>query len=237
MKPAKPVKPNITHVPETNRPQSLATLRTGAKTTDHRTTSPRCTAPEALVVIRLARLPPVGAGGYPAITCSGHSKCLVTRFGTHSRASVGGHTRKRSLGNPGTCSHLAQRGLTPRSRRGPTSKRQARAAAQAIIRSAGLAFCCRSRLSSNVRPVKSLVHTASTRLAQVGSPRKLHRASAHSGIFGMGDNASAILVRCTRTAIRSSNCPFLNRSYMGWSPGAQARQAAAGNRARMARPL
>ena len=74
-------------------------------------------------------------------------------------------------------------------------------------------------------------------LKVMGSPRKLHRASAHSGIFGMGDNASAILVRCTRTAIRSSNCPFLNRSYMGWSPGAQARQAAAGNRARMARQL
>ena len=41
--------------------------------------------------------------------------------------------------------------LTPRSRRGPTSKHQAREAAQAIIRIAGLAFCCRSRLSSNVR--------------------------------------------------------------------------------------
>ena len=41
--------------------------------------------------------------------------------------------------------------LTPRSRLGPTSKHQAREAAQAIIRIAGLAFCCRSRLSSNVR--------------------------------------------------------------------------------------
>ena len=44
--------------------------------------------------------------------------------------------------------------LTPRSRRGPTSKRQARAAGGRIFHRAGLAFCCRSRLSSNVRPHK-----------------------------------------------------------------------------------
>ena len=41
--------------------------------------------------------------------------------------------------------------LTPRSRRGPTSKRQARAVGWRIFHRAGLAFCCRSRLSSNVR--------------------------------------------------------------------------------------
>ena len=41
--------------------------------------------------------------------------------------------------------------LTPRSRRGPTSKRQARAVGGRIFHCAGLAFCCRSRLSSNVR--------------------------------------------------------------------------------------
>ena len=44
--------------------------------------------------------------------------------------------------------------LTRRSRRGPTSKRQARAAGGRIFHRAGLAFCCRSRLSSNVRPHK-----------------------------------------------------------------------------------
>ena len=41
--------------------------------------------------------------------------------------------------------------LTPRSRRGPTSKRQARAVGWRIFHRTGLAFCCRSRLSSNVR--------------------------------------------------------------------------------------
>ena len=42
--------------------------------------------------------------------------------------------------------------LRIRSRRGPTSKRQARAAGGRIFHHAGLAFCCRSRLGSNVRP-------------------------------------------------------------------------------------
>ena len=44
---------------------------------------------------------------------------------------------------------------TPRSRRGPTSKRQARAVGWRIFHHAGLAFCCRSRLSSNVRQHKT----------------------------------------------------------------------------------
>ena len=42
--------------------------------------------------------------------------------------------------------------LTPRSRRGPTSTRQARAVGWRIFHHAGLAICCQSRLSSNVRP-------------------------------------------------------------------------------------
>ena len=45
-------------------------------------------------------------------------------------------------------------GLTLRSRRGPTSKRQARAVGWRIFHRAGLAICCRSRLSSNVRHLK-----------------------------------------------------------------------------------
>ena len=49
---------------------------------------------------------------------------------------------------------LPRQRLTPRSRRGPTSKRQARAAGGRIFHRTGLAFCCRSRLSSNVRPHK-----------------------------------------------------------------------------------
>ena len=50
-----------------------------------------------------------------------------------------------------THSRSSQCGLTPRSRRGPTSKRQARAAGWRIFHRTGLAFRCRSRLSSNVR--------------------------------------------------------------------------------------
>ena len=55
-------------------------------------------------------------------------------------------------------SRSPQCGLTPRSRRGPTSKRQARAAGGRIFHRAGLAFCCWPRLSSNVRQHK--VHHA-----------------------------------------------------------------------------
>ena len=61
--------------------------------------------------------------------------------------------------NQGNCYESRQRYecptqccLTPRSRRGPTSKRQARAVGWRNFHHAGLAFCCRSRLSSNVRP-------------------------------------------------------------------------------------
>jgi hypothetical protein len=47
-----------------------------------------------------------------------------------------------------------QCGLTPRSRRGPTAKRQARLQVRFIILPPGLARCRRSRLNSNVRPHK-----------------------------------------------------------------------------------
>ena len=46
----------------------------------------------------------------------------------------------------------ARRGLTPPSSRAPTAKHQARATVRSIICSAGLAFCRRCRLMSNVRP-------------------------------------------------------------------------------------
>ena len=45
-----------------------------------------------------------------------------------------------------------KRGLTLRSRRGPTASHQAREAERHIIFLAGLASCRRSRLTSNVRP-------------------------------------------------------------------------------------
>ena len=47
---------------------------------------------------------------------------------------------------------LVQRGLTGRSRRGPTALHQARDAPRHIMRVAGLAQCRWSRLTSNVRP-------------------------------------------------------------------------------------
>ena len=64
--------------------------------------------------------------------------------------------------------------LTPRSRRGPTSKRQARAVGWRIFHRAGLAFCCRSRLSSNVRPhtATPLPTHAMSRIAAVVDSRK-----------------------------------------------------------------
>ena len=64
--------------------------------------------------------------------------------------------------------------LTPRSRRGPTSKPQARAVGGRIFHRAGLAFCCRPRLSSNVRhhktkpvasPAGSAAHSAEDQTA------------------------------------------------------------------------
>ena len=66
--------------------------------------------------------------------------------------------------------------LTPRSRRGPTSKRQARAVGWRIFHHAGLAFCCWSRLSSNVRHHKNhLLRPA----CSVQSPRT-HAAKSSS---------------------------------------------------------
>ena len=67
---------------------------------------------------------------------------------------------------PSPWNHLAcqpQWCLTPRSRRGPTSKHQARAAGGRIFHRAGLAFCCRPRLSSNVRPHNKTLGEASAR--------------------------------------------------------------------------
>ena len=69
-------------------------------------------------------------------------------------------------------------GLTPRSRRGPTSKPQARAVGWRILHRAGLAFCCRSRLSSNVRPQ----HTSLAKSVALRMHR--FRASANSAQFG-----------------------------------------------------
>jgi len=57
---------------------------------------------------------------------------------------------------PRSAWRCARRGLTPRSSRAPTAKRQARATVHVIICSAGLAFCRWVRLNSNVRPQNPL---------------------------------------------------------------------------------
>ena len=85
--------------------------------------------------------------------------------------------------------------LTPRSRRGPTSKRQARAVGWRIFHHAGLAFCCRSRLSSNVRhhttkpvasPAGSAARSAESQAATVRHSRVQPASLVH--LHGSGQN-------------------------------------------------
>ena len=72
--------------------------------------------------------------------------------------------------------------LTPRSRRGPTSKRQARAVGWRIFHHAGLAFCCRSRLSSNVRHHKMrCVPSAAQNSRMQSRPHSSHPSLAATG--------------------------------------------------------
>ena len=81
-----------------------------------------------------------------------------------------------------------QRCLTPRSRRGPTSKPQARAVGWRILHRAGLAFCCRSRLSSNVRhhkkrpvasPAESAARSAGNKAATARHSREQPASLVH----------------------------------------------------------
>ena len=64
-------------------------------------------------------------------------------------------------------SRSPQCGLTLRSRRGPTSIHQARAAGGRIFHRTGLVFCCWSRLSSNVRPHNPALSACCSALAEV----------------------------------------------------------------------
>ena len=77
-------------------------------------------------------------------------RLFLKTFGAPSRVRVSAPSQLFPL--PEWCLTFPARCLTPRSRRGPTSKRQARAVGWRILHHAGRAFCCRSRLSSNVRP-------------------------------------------------------------------------------------
>jgi hypothetical protein len=73
------------------------------------------------------------------------------------------------------------RGLTPRSRRGPTASHQARPAGLRIIRRAGLASSRRSRLNSNVRPrIAASVYCLNTaRPSGLASQTPPRRAACH----------------------------------------------------------
>ena len=71
--------------------------------------------------------------------------------GAEREAIVAGQQRLQGCGKATHQANQAQLCLTPRSRRGPTAEHQAREAALAIIRLAGLALYRRPRLTSNVR--------------------------------------------------------------------------------------
>jgi hypothetical protein len=73
------------------------------------------------------------------------------RCGCPTQASQIAKAALPAAARPQSHASFARRCLTPHSSRGPTAKRQARATVQFIFCSAGLAFSCRSRLSSNVR--------------------------------------------------------------------------------------
>ena len=78
--------------------------------------------------------------------------------------------------------HGAQCGLTPRSRRGPTSKPQARAVGWRILHRTGLGFCCWSRLSSNVRHHKMrCVPSAAQNSRMHSRPHSSHPSGAATG--------------------------------------------------------
>ena len=80
----------------------------------------------------------------------------LTRSCSPASASVGVKAGAQAASRAQGWASSAKRCLTPPSSRAPTAKRQARAAVQRIICSAGLAFYCRCRLMSNVRPHNSV---------------------------------------------------------------------------------
>ena len=158
-------------------------------------TSPRPTAPEALNFSQFAG-PPHSALARPPSVCRGGLNARPTTAYSAEREALGaGYEEQQGLRKHGSSARRAQCCLTPRSRRGPTSKRQAREAAQAIIRIAGLAFCCRSRLSSNVRhhnmksvasPARSAARSAESQAATVRHSREQSAPLVH--LHGSGQN-------------------------------------------------
>ena len=86
------------------------------------------------------------------VGCRRLAPSMRTSKSTFPRRCRTSSLASRFLGPPPS-SPCVGRGLTPRSRRGPTALVQARAAQSAsIMRRAGLAQYRRSRLTSNVRP-------------------------------------------------------------------------------------
>ena len=84
-------------------------------------------------------------------------------------------TRKNMPAQAIALVHLAQRGLTLRSRRGPTASHQARAGGTLhIFTSPGPASCRWSRLNSNVRPrkqIRSVLQQSQRLSARTEQPR------------------------------------------------------------------
>ena len=104
------------------------------------------------------------------------------------------------------------RGLTPRSRRGPTASHQARRAALSIIRTSGLASRRWSRLTSNVRPRREPVHQ---------SPHLLQVVPAVASPASRCGQDSVLLV--------------VGASRRRALPGSQSSEAAASGRGRQSR--
>ena len=85
------------------------------------------------------------------VGCRRLAPSMRTSKSTFPRRCRTSSPASRFLGPPPS-SPCVGRGLTPRSRRGPTAQDQAREALRSIVRLAGLALRRRSRLTSNVRP-------------------------------------------------------------------------------------
>ena len=103
----------------------------------------------------------------------------------------------------------ARRGLTPRSRRGPTALHLAREALWFIMRLAGQAQHRRSRLNSNVRPrrksivVNLLASETRQKTEDAGAPQG-SRAVLHPGLLGTLHKRSSVRRRGQSFAVQAS---------------------------------
>ena len=159
---------------------------------------------------------PLGVGFSPATTAGMEASFRVSLGGKKVGATAPvKHARfgwQNPSNLPSSWSQLRcqpQWCLTHRSRRGPTSKCQARAVGWRIFHRAGLALCCRSRLSSNVRHHKTkIVATLAAHAAQSAESQaanaQLHRerATVLDPSARSRQITSEALVRLTKTQIK-----------------------------------